>query len=609
MKFYWVSAVLIVLPVCWSLVPEISLKSKNLHPTSSVTSTGNDVISETRTLGVGKWPTLNITRLRISSYNVTSSTTTTKLADRKFDVVDPDPNPSSGLSINSNTIHHLEPNSSVGPKRKKTRHRNKWKSPSSRIASAKTTPAGPFWTRNDILEPPTTKPPVYSSQLIPTTCQSLTSTCPAYRLVERRKEYDIRWYPSRRWASAIVMTEDDRLLAVWEGLAKLQEYFDGYNEPQIAMNLTYPLLTQVKRGKHPGILHQELRDITLSVPIPSKYQMNPPSPNSADILLDMVDSSTVFVHSFRARLWDLTDRALRHRADRLMTTLRNHGEAFHDRYYYLASFTKPDNMENNVYEMWIHATRLRDPGRVQPVTKSQDPPLSKVTLRTRKRLCRGVECPSFDVLRVYKFGIQKRRYFDTVLIQAGTNECEFNSLSVWRGFMPLHLYKHFHISHWEVLEATRPIGIVHVVDRVTANQSLTSGIDQRLQQLRYNRTSVVDSSVSFDCRHNLTVSLYLPQRLHSNPPSAGLGAPPVKINRVNDLIVYVQTVGGSILDPVRSTIEVKKFGSRLQQLGLCYKPAEYYLVIYDFMVRFHGRQNEIWFLADRCPVRSNADLK
>ena len=32
--------------------------------------------------------------------------------------------------------------------------------------------------------------------------------------------------------------------------------------------------------------------------------------------------------------------------------------------------------------------------------------------------------------------------------------------------------------------------------------------------------------------------------------------PPVKINRVNDLIVYVQTVGGSILDPARSAIEV-----------------------------------------------------
>jgi len=58
------------------------------------------------------------------------------------------------------------------------------------------------------------------------------------------------------------------------------------------------------------------------------------------VLLDTVESSTVFVQSFRARLWDLTDRALRHRADRFMTALRSHGEAFHDRYYYLAAFTK-----------------------------------------------------------------------------------------------------------------------------------------------------------------------------------------------------------------------------------------------------------------------------
>lgn len=50
---------------------------------------------------------------------------------------------------------------------------------------------------------------------------------------------------------------------------------------------------------------------------------------------------------------------------------------------------RPDNTESNVYEMWIHATRLRDPARVKPLVKSQDPPLSKVTLRTRKRLCRG----------------------------------------------------------------------------------------------------------------------------------------------------------------------------------------------------------------------------
>jgi hypothetical protein len=58
------------------------------------------------------------------------------------------------------------------------------------------------------------------------------------------------------------------------------------------------------------------------------------------VLLDVVEASTVFGQSFKARLWELNDRALRQRADKLMTTLRNHGEAFHDRYYYLAAFTK-----------------------------------------------------------------------------------------------------------------------------------------------------------------------------------------------------------------------------------------------------------------------------
>ena len=59
-------------------------------------------------------------------------------------------------------------------------------------------------------------------------------------------------------------------------------------------------------------------------------------------------------------------------------------------------------------------------------------------------------------------------------------------------------------SHWEVLETTRPIGIVHVQDR---NLTVARGLNN-----------------SSNCRHDLTVSLYLPKRLHSNPPKAGIGA-------------------------------------------------------------------------------------
>ena len=60
----------------------------------------------------------------------------------------------------------------------------------------------------------------------------------------------------------------------------------------------------------------------------------------AQILLDKVEASTVFVKRFQARLWELTDRALRRRADKLIATLRHHGEAVYDRYYYLATYTK-----------------------------------------------------------------------------------------------------------------------------------------------------------------------------------------------------------------------------------------------------------------------------
>lgn len=42
-----------------------------------------------------------------------------------------------------------------------------------------------------------------------------------------------------------------------------------------------------------------------------------------------------------------------------------------------------------MYEMWVHATRLREPGRARPATRSREPPLSKLTARTKRRLCRG----------------------------------------------------------------------------------------------------------------------------------------------------------------------------------------------------------------------------
>ena len=75
---------------------------------------------------------------------------------------------------------------------------------------------------------------------------------------------------------------DDRLLAQWQGLSKLQDFFAGHNEQASTMNMTLPLLTQIQHGRHPGVLRQ-LRDMTFSVPIPAIHQNNPSLPISADV--------------------------------------------------------------------------------------------------------------------------------------------------------------------------------------------------------------------------------------------------------------------------------------------------------------------------------------
>lgn len=124
-------AVLIV-PVCWALVPEISLKSINNHvQPNHAKSTDNDVISQSQP---GQWPTLNLTRVKTTaaaaatSYNVTA-----RLIDDNFDVVDPVP--AVAPTVNTVIKDHAA--------KKKTRHRNKW--------TAKPTSASSVWSQNDIL--------------------------------------------------------------------------------------------------------------------------------------------------------------------------------------------------------------------------------------------------------------------------------------------------------------------------------------------------------------------------------------------------------------------------------------------------------------------------
>ena len=119
--------------------------------------------------------------------------------------------------------------------------------------------------------------------------------CPPFRLVEQRKEYDIRWYPSYKWVSTIIVSEE-RLLAQWEALSRLDGFFAGYNDQGLSMNATLPLLTQIKYSRHPGVL-KEIRDVTVSLPLPRAQQNNPTLPVSDRVSPTLPIASFIIVYN------------------------------------------------------------------------------------------------------------------------------------------------------------------------------------------------------------------------------------------------------------------------------------------------------------------------
>ncbi|XP_037077508.1 uncharacterized protein LOC119098638 [Pollicipes pollicipes] len=259
----------------------------------------------------------------------------------------------------------------------------------------------------------------------PSDFSSCGPLCPAFRLASRSNRYDVRLYPRTLWVSYVTVTEN-RLLAEMEARAGIAEFLGGRNSHGVVLPQTYPHVTQLRYGRVPGLQKQEA-DFSVSVPLLEGTIQ--PRPDSNQVVVDYVSKQRVFVTSFWARPWKLTDKTLRLRAKRFIRRLRRHGHSFLDSYFYLAKY---DSTES------------------------------------------------------------RKRFF--------------------------------------------------------------------LRDL----------------------------------------APPTSLAYVHDLHVYVQTVGGFVLEPGRVADEVTAFRAELDALRLCYRPDQYFVAVYDFIQRYHGRLNEVWLVARRC---------
>ncbi|XP_035685209.1 uncharacterized protein LOC118421815 [Branchiostoma floridae] len=186
--------------------------------------------------------------------------------------------------------------------------------------------------------------------------KACTGECPEFELLCSTPEYDVRRYRSALWVSTTV---SDLSLSQASGRtwSRIHVYFKGKNDQGVKMPSTGPLVTQTRQPSD-----SPMREITLSVPLPSKMVKRPPIPNDPKVVIDLVPETVVYVKKFRGhshRVGFVADRE----ADNFFRTLSDNKEPFYgdNDYYYVAQYDSigASSSPLTYNEIWIFALNER----------------------------------------------------------------------------------------------------------------------------------------------------------------------------------------------------------------------------------------------------------
>ncbi|XP_049385842.1 uncharacterized protein LOC125849935 [Solanum stenotomum] len=113
----------------------------------------------------------------------------------------------------------------------------------------------------------------YSTKLdsYPPTCQRIE--CPNYDVIESGKDYEIRRYNSPMWMSTEPIDDISFVSATRTGFLRLFMYIQGKNDKHEKIEMTAPVMTQVKPSDGPLCS----TSFVVSFNVPKNNQQNPPS--------------------------------------------------------------------------------------------------------------------------------------------------------------------------------------------------------------------------------------------------------------------------------------------------------------------------------------------
>jgi len=157
--------------------------------------------------------------------------------------------------------------------------------------------------------------------------------CPKYTVIKTTDEYELRQYPSFKWAAA-VQEGLDYSAATRKNFRKLFSYISGANEQNVKIPMTAPVLTHIQVTQGPFCA----ANFTMYFFVPYESQVNTPKPNKDKVFVVTMPPMTVYVKSFGGYM---SVEDIQENSQQLAKDLQKAGESFDETQLFSAGYDSP----------------------------------------------------------------------------------------------------------------------------------------------------------------------------------------------------------------------------------------------------------------------------
>jgi len=174
-------------------------------------------------------------------------------------------------------------------------------------------------------------------------------SCPQYEILEKNKDYEVRRYPTYKFAQSRV-TGASYFIASNVNFMRLFHYIFGHNDEGKRVPMTVPVLTPIEQDEDGDFK----KDFAMMFWLPEKYQCEgcAPTPKKNDVEIVTVEEKIVYVRTFS---WYTYETSIKFNEMKLKASLEKAGlvagEDFEDKKMIVATYNEPTHVFGRTNEV------------------------------------------------------------------------------------------------------------------------------------------------------------------------------------------------------------------------------------------------------------------